>query len=130
MRRTLLSLPLAIVVLVVGVTSQAAAQEKRARGTVMAVDGAALTLEVPGSSTMTFAVDEKTRIEVPGAGTATRRAQSAGQRGVKLSELLKNGLAIEISYTETSGVMHAGLIRRVWSSVNGPVGTSSHGDSR
>ncbi len=130
MRRRLLWIPAAVLMIIGTLPASAAAQEKKARGTVMVLDGTAVTLEVSGSSTMTFAVDEQTTIEAPGAGTAMRRARSAGQRGVKLSEILKAGSAVEVSYIENNGIMQARLIRRFRSAGDGsPAAMNFHADA-
>ena len=105
--------PIVIVAVTGAFIAAAAAQEaKTARGTVTALTGTMLTVDVAGTS-LTFAVDDKTRVEAPGAGTATRQAQSAGQAGVKITDVVKTGNAVEVTYTETGGTRHATQVRRV-----------------
>jgi len=112
--------PIAIVAVTSAFIAAAAAQEaKTARGTVTALTGTMLTVDVAGTS-LTFAVDDKTRVEAPGAGTATRRAQSAGQAGVKITDVVKTGNAVEVTYTESGGTRHATQVRRVSSPGSNP----------
>ncbi len=99
MRRTLLALPVVIFTLAgICFANSAAAQEsKKARGTVTAMNATMVTVKVAGAD-MNFAVDDKTKVEAPGAGTATRRAAAAGKAGVKLGDVVKTGDAVEVSY--------------------------------
>jgi hypothetical protein len=112
MRRTLLLLTFAVPLIINAFPAEAGNRENKARGTVMSTDGIALTIDAAGAP-MTFAVDERTRVEARGAGTATRRAQSQGRRGPALTEIITAGHVVEVDYRETNGVMHALVIRRV-----------------
>ena len=107
------AVPIAILAVTSAFVAAAAAQgAKTARGTVTAVTGTTLTVDVTGTS-LTFAVDDKTRVEAPGAGTATRRAQAAGQAGVKVADVVKVGNAVEVTYTQSGETRHATQVRRV-----------------
>jgi hypothetical protein len=121
MRRTLLALPVVIFMRAgIAVPTSAAAQAaKKTRGTVTAINPTTVTLKV-ASATMNFAVDEKTKVEAPGAGTATRRAAAAGKPGMKLDEVIKTGDAVEVSYHDVGGKMQASMIRKVSSPGKGP----------
>src|SRR6266545_1189213 len=121
MRRTLLALPVVIFTLAgICFANSAAAQEsKKARGTVTAMNATMVTVKVAGAD-MNFAVDDKTKVEAPGAGTATRRAAAAGKAGVKLDDVVKTGDAVEVSYHDVGGKMQASLIRKVSSPGSGP----------
>jgi hypothetical protein len=120
MRRTLVLLPLAALFFVTTQPAAAADRIEKMRGTVLAIDGIALTLEAESGATMSFIVDERTRVEAPGAGTATRRAHQAGQAGVPLSAIVKRGNSVEVTYREVDGIKRAYLVRRVWSSAGEP----------
>src|SRR5262245_33661640 len=111
MRRTLLLLTFAALT-IKALPADAGSRDNRARGTVLSTDGIAVTVATPGAP-MTFVVDESTRVEARGAGTASRRAQSAGRRGPALTEIISSGQVVEIDYREANGVMHALVIRRV-----------------
>jgi uncharacterized protein DUF5666 len=127
MRRTLFAVPLASLLLASTFAPHAIAQEKKARGTVNAVTPTNLTVQVAGTA-MNFAVDSKTHVEAAGASTATRKAEAAGKPGVTLADIIKTGQAVEVSYTEAGGVMHASSIRRVASAGSPPSEpTSSNG---
>src|SRR5258705_13298370 len=56
---------------------------------------------------MKFAVDSKTTVEARGAGTKSRAAQRAGAAGPKLSEVVKVGGAVGVSYHGAGATMHA-----------------------
>ena len=100
----------------------AAQQEKTARGTVTSVAGNTLSVKA-GTSEMKFAVDAKTIVTAEGGGTANRAAAEKGT-GPKLSELVKVGEAVEVSYHETGATLHAVRVRRVPSAGAGGGGTS------
>ena len=84
MKRTVFALPLAVLTIAGLLASSADAQEaKKTRGKVTALTATNLTLDVTGTA-MNFAIDPKTKVEAPGAGTATRRAEAAGKQGLGL----------------------------------------------
>lgn len=113
MRRTVLGLSLAAFSLVGWVPSHAIAQDtKSARGTITAMAGDAITVKA-GDRELKFTVDAKTVLTAEGAGTAAREAASAGKPGPKLADFVKVGDAVEVSYHEMGGTMHAARIRRV-----------------
>ena len=119
MRRTLLALPLAALAIVGWPATNASAQEtKTARGTVSAISASSVTVKV-GQTDMTFGVDEKTTVEAVGAGTKSRQAEAAGKAGPKLTDVLKAGQAVEVSYHDVGGKLHAARIRGVSSAGSG-----------
>jgi hypothetical protein len=92
--------------------SAIAQDTKSARGVVTAVTADAVTVKA-GSQEMKFMVDAKTTVTAEGGSTATREATAAGKPGAQLAELIKVGNAVEVTYHETKGTMHAARIRRV-----------------
>ena len=119
MRRTILGRSLAVVTLVGWLVAPALAQEtKSARGSVTAITGNSLTVKA-GASEMKFTIDGKTVLTAEGAGTANRKAETAGKPGPKLSDFIKVGDAVEVSYHETGGALHAANVRRVSSAGGG-----------
>ena len=125
MRRTILGRSLAVVTLVGWLVAPALAQEtKSARGSVTAITGNSLTVKA-GASEMKFTIDGKTVLTAEGAGTADRKAETAGKPGPKLSDFIKVGDAVEVSYHETGGALHAANVRRVSSAGGGGGGTTS-----
>jgi hypothetical protein len=131
MKRTLIALALGAVAVVGWPTAQLLAQEtKMARGTVTALGADSVTVKV-GDQEMKFSVDAKTNVEAVGAGTRTRKAQAAGQPGPKLSEVVKVGQPVAVSYHEMGGSLHASRIRAISSvpgaagAVSGPGGTKT-----
>src|SRR5438034_579446 len=87
-------------------------ETKMARGTVSSVAGDTITVKVADKD-MKFNVDNKTTVEARGAGTKNTRAQVQGLSGPKITEVLKAGEAVEVSYTDTGGTMHASQVRIV-----------------
>lgn len=130
MRRTILGRSLAVVTLVGWLVAPALAQEtKSARGSVTAMTGNSLTVKA-GDRELKFTIDGKTVLTAEGAGTADRKAESAGKPGPKLSDFIKVGDAVEVSYHETGGALHAANVRRVSSAGGGGGGTTSTAESR
>jgi len=89
---------------------KAADETKSVKGTVTAVAGDTVTLQV-ADKTMNFKVDKATDVIARGGGTATRTAQAAGQPGPKLGDIVKVGEGAEVHYKEAGGVMQATMIR-------------------
>jgi uncharacterized protein DUF5666 len=116
--------PLVALFLVLGLAPRAQAQNsKKVTGTLTAMAADSVTVKVAGAD-MNFMVDDKVHVEAPGAGTRTRQAAAQGARP-KLSELLKAGDPVEISYTESGGSRHATEIRKVSSAGSGGVPSNS-----
>jgi len=124
MRRTVLALPLATLSLIAWLTPGVVAQDtKSARGSVTAMGADTITLKA-GDREMKFAIDGKTSVIASGGGTATRKAAAAGTAGPKLADLIKVGDAVEISYHEMGGTLHAASVRKVTSPGAGGGSTS------
>ena len=111
----------ALTLAVAGFGSQAIAQDKAktARGTVTAMAADQITVKVANVD-MTFSVDSKTSVTAVGAGTKDRAAQKAGAPGPKLGDVIKVGQAVQVSYTDMAGKLHAGSIRAVASAGSDP----------
>jgi hypothetical protein len=120
MRRILLAVPLAALSLIGWHTPDAAAQAtKTARGTVTAVSDDSVTVKVRDQD-MKFTVDSKTNVIAPGGSTKSRKAAAAGTSGVKVTELLSAGKAVEVAYHDMGGgMLHAASIRTVSSAGSG-----------
>jgi hypothetical protein len=86
--------------------------------------GNSLTVKA-GDRELKFTIDGKTVLTAEGAGTADRKAEAAGKPGPKLSDFIKVGDAVEVSYHETGGTLHAANVRRVASVGGGGGGTTS-----
>jgi hypothetical protein len=104
--------PLLVAVAVGWSIQPVAAQTKEARGTVTAVTDTALTVRVKDMD-MKFTVDNSTVVGAPGAGRATRDAQSKGAPGLKLTGLVKVGAGVVVVYREAAGALVATEIRDV-----------------
>jgi hypothetical protein len=132
MTRTILALPLAIVTAAALLAAPAHAQDsKKMRGKVTAMTGTSVTIDNAGKAS-NFTIDAKTKVEAPGAGTATRAAEAAGKPGVKLADVIKTGDAVEVTYTEAAGKMQASMIRKVSSvgSTDDPSDDTHHADGK
>ena len=113
MRRTFVALALGALVVAGWPTTQAFAQDtKTARGSVTAMAADSISVKVQ-SVDMKFAVDGKTVVEARGAGTKSKAAQAAGMAGPKLGDVVKVGDAVEVSYHDMGGTLHAAKIRAV-----------------
>lgn len=128
MRRLLLAVPLAALSVVGWPTSHALAQAtKTTRGTLTAMAADSVTVKV-GTTDMKFSVDDKTQVQATGAGTKARQAAAAGKPGPKLADIVKVGQAVEVTYQDMGGMLHAATIRRVSSAGNaGAPGKTSMG---
>jgi Domain of unknown function (DUF5666) len=100
-----------------------AQETKSARGTVTAIAGDTVTVKA-GTQELKFVVDAATTIVTEGGGTANRAAAAKGAAGPKLAELVKVGQAVEVSYREMGGMLHATNLRHV-SSAGGGGGSTS-----
>jgi hypothetical protein len=100
-------------------TNAFAQATKTARGTVTAIAADAVTVKVADHD-MKFAVDAKTTVEAVGAGTKAKRAQTAGMPGPKLTDVVKVGQPVEVSYRDMNGTLQAARIRAVSSVAGGP----------
>ena len=111
-RLRFLAVPLLAVVVSVWAARPAVAQTKEARGSVVTVSDSSLTVKVADKD-MRFTVDDKTIVEAPGAGRATRDAQGRGAPGIKLTAVVKTGSGVIVTYREAGGAMIATDIRSV-----------------
>jgi hypothetical protein len=112
MRRMVVAVPLAALLLAGWLTPVAAQETKTARGSVTAMTGDMLTVKA-GDREMKFTIDAKTTVTAEGAGTAAREAEKAGKAGLKLADVIKVGDAVEVSYHEMGATLHAARVRRV-----------------
>ena len=118
---------IALLIVGVGLASQAAAQEtKSARGTVTAIGGDSFTVKV-AEAELKFTIDPKTVLTASGAGTADRKAEAAGKPGLRLADFVKTGDAVLVSYQETGSTLRATRVQRV--STAGAGGGTTSGDS-
>jgi hypothetical protein len=116
MRRFVLVLAVTALVAAGWPTTQALAQDSsKTRGTISALSGDSVTVKVRDQE-MKFRVDAKTVVEAKGAGTKDRQAEAAGKAGPKLSEVVKTGDAVEVTYVDVpSGALRATHIRSILS---------------
>jgi hypothetical protein len=95
------------------VTTSAAAQEKAkektVQGTVTAAAGDSLTI-AKGSESMTFVIDNTTKVVGKGLTTKTNEKAAAGEK-LTLSDTVGKGDTVSVTYHEMDGKMHAGTVR-------------------
>ena len=128
MRWSALALSLVAVSVVGSPATTAIAQEtKHTRGTLTAITADSVTVRVANTD-MKFSYDDKTTVQAPGAGTKARQTAEAGKPGPKIADLLTAGQAVEVSYHDVAGMLHATMIRRVSTPGSGGVpGNTSNG---
>ena len=88
----------------------ALAQTKSVKGKVTNVGANTITVSVAGKDT-TFNVDAKTTVVAKGGSTKTREAQAAGKTGPGITDMVKSGESVEVSYREAD--MHADTVRAI-----------------
>lgn len=113
------AVPLLAAAIFAWASSPATAQTKEARGTATTVTDSSITVNVNGTN-MKFAVDNNTIVGAPGAGRATRDAQTKGAAGAKLTGILKPGAGVIVTYREAGLV--ATEIRLVPAAAEGAAG--------
>jgi hypothetical protein len=125
MRRILLVLLVAALSVIAWPATLVMAQAPMtARGTITAMADDSLTVKV-GAQDMKFSVDTKTTVEAAGGATKTRAAAAAGKPGPKLSEVVKVGQAVIVSYADMGGTLHASRVQAVASAGAGGGSVSS-----
>jgi len=107
MKRSLIVFALGALAVAGWPTTQVLAQETK---NALAADS--VTVKV-GEQEMKFSVDGKTAVEAVGAGTKAKKAQAAGQPGPKLSDVVKVGQPVAVSYRDMGGTLHASRIRAI-----------------
>jgi hypothetical protein len=114
MKWTRLAIPLSVLFMIGVMAPSASAQgAKKATGTISAVTGSSVTVKTQSGQEMTFSLDKDTLIEAKGGGHKQRAAEAEGKAGVPAADVLKQGQAVEVSYHETGGTMHASSIRTI-----------------
>jgi Domain of unknown function (DUF5666) len=108
------------------VAAPALAQTKTVKGSVTNVGANTITVSVAGKD-MTFNVDAKTTVVAKGASTKTREAQAAGKTGPGITEVVKTGEAVEVSYHEAG--MHADTVRAIASQAPPPPAPAPKGEA-
>lgn len=113
MRGAFLAFSIAALSVVAWPAAPASAQDsKTAKGTVTSIDGASVTVKVGGQD-MKFAVDAKTVVEAKGAGTKDRAAEAKGAAGPKLTDVIKVGQAVAVTYTGVGASVRATRILEI-----------------
>ena len=80
----------------------AQAQNTEIRGSAVAVSDSSLTVKA-GEQTVSFVINKETLIEARGAGTRSRRADSGSSAGIKVTDYVKAGDPVLVSYRATDG---------------------------
>ena len=99
-----------LMVTMVATTAPAAdAKAKTAQGKVTAASGDSLTI-AKGSESMTFMVDNTTKVIGKGLTTKTNEKAAAGEK-MTLSDTVGNGDMVTVTYHEMDGKMHASMVK-------------------
>jgi hypothetical protein len=107
MKSTVIALTLAALSVFWGpTTSTFGGDSKVAKGTITAIGGQSLTVKV-GDRDMAFDVDRATTVTAHGASTKAARLAASGKAGPHLSDLLKPGQAVSVTYRDMAGIYHA-----------------------
>jgi hypothetical protein len=106
--RVVLALLMAAIV-TTAVTAAEKAKTSTVQGTVTAATGDSLTIS-KGSESMTFAVDNTTKVLGKGLTTKTNEKAAEGQK-LTLSDAVAKGDTVSVTYHEMDGKMHAGTVR-------------------
>jgi Domain of unknown function (DUF5666) len=129
MQRVLLGVTFAVLSMISWSAPYALAEDmKIARGTVVDMGGNWLTIKVRDQQ-MKFAVDTKTMVEARGGSTKTREAAASGRPGPKLTDVLRIGQGVAVTYHELNGSPYASHVRVVTSVSEGGAATSSEPES-
>ena len=84
-----------------------AAAAKRSTGTVKAVSAESLTVSGSGGKEMMFSVDASTKVVATGA--STKSAATGGK--LVITDAVKTGDRVTVSYHDMGGKMHAAEVR-------------------
>jgi Domain of unknown function (DUF5666) len=118
MRTTLLAVTLIALSFIYWPATASAQEERVARGIVSEIGSTFVTVKV-GSEAMRFSADTKTQVENRGAGTKARQAMANGKSGPHLSDVLKVGQPVAVTYRDMAGKPYASFIRAIPSVKNG-----------
>ena len=93
-------------------STAAQAQNSEIRGSAVAVSDSSLTVKA-GEQTLSFVINKDTLIEARGAGTRSRRADVVGSAGIKVTDYVKAGDPVLVSYRAADGRNLALTVRPV-----------------
>jgi hypothetical protein len=84
-----------------------AAQEQKAKtlttiGPVSKISGDSLSVDT-GKGIMQFTTNSKTEIKVAGGSSKAREAKQAGEKGVKITDVVHEGDQVFVRYAENAG---------------------------
>jgi len=81
----------------------ASAQTKTTVGAVTKIAGDALTIDAGKDGTVELITNDKTTVKVTGGSTKAQAAARAGEKGVKITDLVHEGDQVSVKYSETGG---------------------------
>jgi hypothetical protein len=94
----------AIVMLAVGLwVGVAHAQTKTTVGAVTKIAADVLTVDAGKDGIVELVTNDKTTVKVTGGSTKAQAAARAGEKGVKITELVHEGDQVQVKYTEAGG---------------------------
>ena len=90
-----------------GSTTAAKPAERTGTGAVKSIAANSLTITAEGGKEMTFAIDQNT--SVVGQGVGTKAAAAGGKTAI--TDLVKAGNRVSVTYHEMGGMLHAATVR-------------------
>jgi hypothetical protein len=100
---------LMVTMVIMGATAAEKAKSMTVHGKVTAASGDSLTI-AKGSESMTFTVDQSTKVLGKGLTTKSNEKAAAGQK-MTLSDTVATGDMVAVTYHEMDGKMHAATVR-------------------
>ena len=102
----------AVAALVVGLVVGAAAQQPQdktltAIGPVSKIAGDSLVIDVGNGKTMQFVTNSDTLVKVSTGGAQAQAARAEGKKGLKITEVVREGDQVFVRYSSASGKMVA-----------------------
>lgn len=85
--------------------AQASGKTLKTNGRVISISAESMTIR-PGHKTMTFVIDEATKVKGKGVGTKTREL-TAAKKPVVVTELVEELDSVTVRYQDVAGKLHA-----------------------
>jgi hypothetical protein len=129
MRSTLFAVTLTALSFTYWPATPSAQENHVAKGIISEIGGTSVSVKVAGEM-MTFGVDTKTHVEGRGAGTKARQITASGKPGPQLSDVLKVGQSVAVTYRDVAGKPYASMIRTLPGGGNGGAAVQTASDMR
>ena len=94
-----------------GNAAKAASPRMSATGVVTSVSDGSLVIESSGRKSLTFKVDNATRVLKQGASTKTRERKAAGAPGLVIADVVHPGDRVTVRYERAGAAFRASEVR-------------------